>query len=279
MFTCVHFGCCLKMPFFDRDNLRFHYLERGKGVPFIFQHGLGGDSDRIFSLLNPPPAFRLLGLDCRAHGETRPLGPEEKLGFDSFADDLIGLMDFLDLQHAILGGTSMGAGVALNCALRYPHRRLGLVLLRPAWLDHPLAENVVIFATIASLIRRHGPEKGAKLFQKSDLYSAILRQSSDATGSLLELFLNPRSLETVARLERIPTDVPNRDRTEWRKIAAPTLVLANRSDPIHPFEYGSTLAREIPSARLIELTPKSVNLAQYTAELRAHIDSFLQHYA
>src|SRR5262249_45710894 len=150
------------MAVFDRDSLRFHYLEKGSGLPFIFQHGLGGDSERVFELIKPPPGFRLLGLDCRAHGKTRPLGAEEKLGFDSFADDLVGLLEFLDVPRAILGGTSMGAGMALNCALRYPQRCLGLILLRPAWLDHPLAENVRIFATIAALIRQHGPQEGAE---------------------------------------------------------------------------------------------------------------------
>jgi len=185
----------------------------------------------------------------------------------------------LDLPRVILGGTSMGAGVAMNAALRHPQRCLGLVLLRPAWLDQPIAANVRIFRQIASLIRRHGPEKGAELFQQSDHFSAVFRESSDAARSLLDLFAHVRSVETVAKLEQIPSDVPNGNRAEWRKISVPTLVLANRGDPIHPFEYGTEIAREIPGARLVELTPKAVNLAQYTAELRAYVAAFLQQYA
>ena len=127
------------MPFFTRDNLNFHYLTRGRGVPFVFQHGLGGDAKRVFQLMDLPPGFRLLGLDCRAHGRTQPLGNVELLRFDSFADDIVALMDFLGESQAILGGSSMGAGVALNIALRYPARCQGLVLLRPAWLEHPRA--------------------------------------------------------------------------------------------------------------------------------------------
>ena len=31
------------MPQFTRDGIQFHFEETGMGLPFIFQHGLGGD--------------------------------------------------------------------------------------------------------------------------------------------------------------------------------------------------------------------------------------------
>jgi pimeloyl-ACP methyl ester carboxylesterase len=264
------------MPFFNRDSLNFHYLDRGTGTPFFFQHGLGGEVEKIFELIELPPGFRLLGLDCRAHGKTVPLGVVEKLGFDSFADDVIALMEHLEIPRAIVGGTSMGAGIALNCALRYPQLLLGLVLLRPAWLDGPLAENGKVFSLIAQLLLERGPEAGAEAFKNSTVYLSILNESSDSAESLLALFAGPRAVETVAKLERIPDDAPNRDRAEWRRISIPTLVLANRRDPIHPFEFGQTLAREIPHAQFAELTPKSIDLAKYTSDVRRHLAEFLQ---
>ena len=72
------------MPYFSRDHLNFHYLERGTGVPFFFQHGLGGETEKVFALLELPTGFRLLGMDCRGHGKTTPLGEVEKLRFNSF---------------------------------------------------------------------------------------------------------------------------------------------------------------------------------------------------
>lgn len=263
------------MPFFSRDNLEFHYLERGRGVPVFFQHGLGGETEKIFSLLTLPPGFRLLGMDCRAHGKTKPFGNLENPGFDSMADDLVGLMDHLQIARAVFGGTSMGAGVALNCALRYPQRVLGLVLLRPAWLDSPNKANAKLFGFVAGLIREHGPQAASNVFKQSEPYLAIARDCPDSAASLLALFLDPRALETVDRLELIPQDAPNRDRSLWRGLAVPTLVMATRADPIHPFEYGQVLAREIPGARFEELTPKSISLAQYTSDLNRSLADFL----
>lgn len=267
------------MPYCHRDNLKFHYLERGTGLPFFFQHGLGGATVNVFALVELPPGYRLLGMDCRGHGKTRPLGDVEKLGFNSFADDVAALMDYLQVARAVIGGTSMGAGVALNFALRYPQRVLGLVLLRPAWLDAPNPVNVRIFGLIAQLLRDHGPKAGWECFKETEVFRTILRQCSDVADSLRSLFLDPRAVETLARFERIPQDAPNHDHLEWRGISVPTLVLANRGDPVHPFEYGQTLAGEIPGARFIELTPKSISLAQYTTELRHNLAEFLRiHY-
>ena len=263
------------MPFFNRDSIGFHYLQKGAGIPFFFQHGLGGDAEAVCALLEPPPGFHMISLDFRGHGKTTPLGHIEKIGFESFADDLLALMDHRGIAKAIIGGTSMGAGVALNCALRHKNRVLGLVLQRAAWLDSPRPENVAVFGLIAELVRKHGPPDGLQIFKQTSLYAAVAAVSSDSANSLLAQFTHPRALETVAKLERIPQDAPNWDRGQWRSLTVPTLILANRSDPIHPFEYGKALAQEIPGAEFRELTPKSVNLAKYTQEVRSYISDFL----
>ena len=71
-------------------------------------------------------------------------------------------------------------------------------------------------------------------------------------------FLRKRADETFQILESIPNDVPTPDIASWRKIDFPTLVLANRNDPQHPFEYGQALAQEIPGARFAEITRKRI---------------------
>src|SRR5207249_293768 len=98
---------------------------------------------------------------------------------------------------------------------------------------------------------------------QSAAYRAVMLQSPDAANSLAGQFEHPRAEETVEKLERIPQDAPLRDLRALTSIHVPTLVLANRQDPIHPFEYGETLARAIPGAKFRELTPKSASKAQH----------------
>ena len=263
------------MPSFHHDGIDFHYHDSGSGLPVSFQHGLSGDLTKILEVMPDPRNFRLVSFDARYHGKTRPLGPPESIGFDQSADDLIALLNHLGIDRAVIGGISMGAGIALNFATRYPHRTLGLVLSRPAWLDEPLPENVRMFPMMARLIRVLGARRGRSEFEMSPTYAELLAQSTDSASAVLGMFDDPTCEETVARFERIPEDCPSRDRSAWRLIRVPTLVLANHQDPIHPFAMGSGLASEIPGAELQVLTPKCVDIAAHTRDFQRHLATFL----
>ena len=264
------------MPFFTHDEIQFHYRDSGAGLPFFFQHGLGGDISQPFGLFQPPPGYRLIALDARAHGQTHPIGDPAKIGFNTFADDLLALMDHLRIARAVIGGISMGAGIALNFSLRFPQRALGLVLSRPAWLDAPHPWNVRMFSLVTSLIREHGRVGGQQLFKQTREYQHLVQHSPDVASSLALQFENPQIEETAFKLERIINDTPNTDRAQWKSIRAPALVLANRQDPIHPFEYGETLAQSIPGAEFREITAKSVSLESHTSDVQRVLTEFLQ---
>ena len=266
------------MRFIARDGLNFHYCDIGEGIPFFFQHGLGGDVNQPTGLFRPPPGFRLLSFDCRGHGETRPLGDVEKIGITNFADDLLAFLDSLDISRAVIGGISMGAAVALNFTLRFSNRVRGLILSRPAWLIGPMLRNAEIYSYIAQLIRQHGVESGLEHFQESECYRETLHESPTAAKSLVGQFETERAAETVVRLERISSDAPLCDLQELAAISVPTLVLANRRDPIHPFDYGEVLAREIPQAEFKELTSKSENKERHDAEVQTFIETFLRNH-
>jgi len=263
------------MPFFEHDGIRFHYRESGSGVPFIFQHGLGADVNQTFEVSQPPPGFRQLTFECRGHGETRPLGSEEKICIEQFTDDLGVFLDHLRIERAVIGGISMGAAMALRFALEHPHRVLGLVLSRPAWLDASRADDLKVFATLADYIRKFGAWEGARRYQETDAFQSVRRTSPDNANSLLAQFAHPRAEETVAKLERIPNYVPSHTRADWKRIQVPTLVIANRQDEIHPFEFGEVLAREIPRAQLVEVTGKSISKERHVEEVRRAISAFL----
>lgn len=263
------------MPFFDHDGILFHYRESGSGIPFVFQHGLGADLNQTFDLFKPPAGFRLLTFECRGHGETRPLGDEEKVSVETFTADLCAFLDHLNIKRAVIGGISMGAAIALRFALEHPQRVLGLVLSRPAWLDESRADNLNVFATLAEFIRKYGAVEGARQYQQTKAYQEILKLSPDNANSLLSQFAHPRAEETVAKLERIPNYAPKHLRADWRRIQVPTLVLVNRQDPIHPFEFGEVLAQTIPSAKLVELTPKSVSVEKHATDVQRALEDFL----
>jgi pimeloyl-ACP methyl ester carboxylesterase len=264
------------MPYFAHDGIQFHYRDAGSGIPFVFQHGLGGDVGQPWELFRPPGGFRLLSFDFRGHGDTRPLGDPEKIHLGNFAEDMAEFLNRMNIEQAIVGGISMGAAVALLFALQYRPRVLGLVLSRPAWLDGPNPRNDAIFSNMVQLIRQHDARQGQQLFQQSADYQEILREAPESAASLLAQFDHPRAEETVVKLEQIPHDSPCRDLHELSNIAVPTLVLANRQDTVHPYAYGEMLARGIQHAEFAKLTPKSVSLERHATDTQRLIGDFLQ---
>ncbi len=260
---------------FDRDRLKFYFKDEGNGVPFVYQHGLGADITQPFSFFaGGHRGMRLLSLDCRAHGQTRPLGPEEKISISTFADDVVAFMDIRKLETAVVGGISMGAAIALNIALRYPDRVKALIVQRPAWLGQPMPDNLRVLVAIGELIREHGAPRGKEIFKTLPEYAALEKESPDTAASNLAQFDHPRAEETAIKLLRIPNDAPCADR-EWKKVKVPTLVIANRVDAMHPFAYGEQLAKEIPGAKFAEVTPKSMSVARHTSDARAKIEDFI----
>lgn len=263
------------MPIFQHDGIDFHYRKKGDGQPFIFQHGLGGDTGQPFGIFIPPEGFQMLALDVRGHGRTFPLGPGHKINLSTIADDIISWMDHLGMATAVVGGISMGAGIALNLALRYPDRFDGVVLSRPAWMDKPDPENLTVYGTIAELIRHEGAKKGLEEFKKTEDYKKTLEQSPDSAESLCKQFSSLRAEDAVVRLEQISHNASHISMSEWSKIVVPTLVLANKQDTIHRFEYGEAWAAAIDSAEFKEIAPKSVSIEQHATDVQDAIETFL----
>jgi pimeloyl-ACP methyl ester carboxylesterase len=259
----------------ERDGIQFRYEVQGEGQALVFCHGLGGDRQQPKELVGPLEGYRLIVWDCRGHGETRPVGPAEKLGFGPMAEDLAALLDHLDIERAILGGISMGAGIAACFAIQWPHRVEALVLVRPAWLVQPLPENLAVLPRVAELLGRLGPEAGLAEFSKLPEVAEIRCHSPAVADSLCEQFGKPGAVERRARLERLPADCPLSDWGLVESLTMPTLVVGNERDAMHPMEFAQAWAEHLRHARLVQIPSKSESSARHAAEFHRHLSHFL----
>jgi pimeloyl-ACP methyl ester carboxylesterase len=260
---------------FEHNGITFTYDLIGEGRPLAFCHGLGGDRQQPRELLGQLDGYQILVWDCRGHGETRPLGPADKLNFASMAEDLAALLDCLRWDRAIVGGISMGAGIAARLAAQRPERVEALVLVRPAWLVQPMPDNLALFPRVAELLRQFGPERGLAEFQQLPELAAIRRESPAVADSLCEQFLAVQAVERSARLERMPGDCPLNNWAPVETLPMPALVVGNASDAAHPLEFASVWADHLPHARLVQIPSKSEDAAAHVAEFRHHLNRFL----
>src|SRR5947199_7733643 len=110
-------------------NPKLHYTDSGapRKPALIFIHGFPFNR----TMWKEQAAlcertFRVITYDQRGHGQSE-LGNTHYM-FELFVDDLLGLMDTLKVERAVLCGLSMGGYVALRAAERQPERIRGLVL-------------------------------------------------------------------------------------------------------------------------------------------------------
>jgi pimeloyl-ACP methyl ester carboxylesterase len=266
------------MPVFDHAGIPFHYEERGQGQPFIFQHGLGGDTAQPLGTLRPPPGIRLIAFDCRGHGQTPP-GDPARMTFADMGGDWAALMDRLGLRRVIAGGISLGAALALHVALQRPERVRALVLVRPAWLGDALPEaNRRLYGEIAALIRAHGVRRAGEMFAASPALAVVRRESPAAAEAFMRQFASAQAEAAVARLERLPAQRPH-PRDGWAALRVPTLVLACRDDRLHPFALAQDLAAGVPGARLVEVAARHSDPTQHAAEVQRAVEAFVSEHA
>ncbi len=118
-----------------------HYTESGTGEPLVLLHGFLGSSaywDELVPLLSA--SYRCITPDLRGHG--RSLAPEGSYRIEQMAEDVIGLLDYLDLPFATVLGHSMGGYVTLALAENHSDRLKGWGLVHStAHEDAPQAKE------------------------------------------------------------------------------------------------------------------------------------------
>jgi pimeloyl-ACP methyl ester carboxylesterase len=264
------------MPIFQYDDIRFHYESIGSGEPLVICHGLTGDLNAAKEMFADLPGRRLIAADARAHGMTEPLGLESKLCFSQFAADLRALLSHLEIDRAVIGGISMGAGIAVRTAIDFPDLVRGLILIRPAWLDAQFPENLSLLPLIAQLVKDHGLEQWQQEFDQHPLVNEFKKLDPSLVDSTRRQFEAPLAIERSARLVRLPGDRPIRDWQEVESLDIPTLVIGCEADAAHPMHFAETWATHLPRASLRQAATKSQSFEQHARDVRSHVREFLE---
>jgi pimeloyl-ACP methyl ester carboxylesterase len=117
------------MPLVELENVRLYYEEHGRGPALVLAHGHAcGVRSWDPQLRGLTDHYRVIVYDARGHGLSE--APREASAYSQqhMVDDLCGLMDYLGLDTAAVGGLSMGGNVALNFAFAHPERVSALIL-------------------------------------------------------------------------------------------------------------------------------------------------------
>lgn len=128
----------------NTNNINLHYLHyEGDQPTIILMHGLTANAHAFDGLIAAglSPAFNIISVDLRGRGESSQ--PTEGYTMAEHAADILGLMDQLQIDTAILGGHSFGGFLALYIAKFFPQRVSKLILMDAAARMHPNTKEML----------------------------------------------------------------------------------------------------------------------------------------
>ncbi len=248
----------------------FHYVLQGdlSGTALVFINSLGGDL-RIWDAVIPELSDQrpIVRYDLRGQGLSDcPPGPYT---IEQFSDDLVGLLDFLDLEQAIPIGISVGGMVAQHFAANYPERVPCLVLADTGarigtaemWNERiaALRAHGMEHLTEAILTRWFPPEFAEERPEEYRGYANMLARNpvSGYTATCEAI----RDADLSALSERI---------------RSPALVLCGAKDIATPPEMALSLAEALPDARLALISGAAhLPCIEQPAAMAGEMDRFL----
>lgn len=234
------------MPTFTFQGDTLFYEERGDGDPVIYLHGLlhrNWMQQRLAERASK--RFRAIALEFSGHGRSTSVADPAKYSLTRFADEVLALLDHLELEKAVVHGTSLGANVLIDGLPRFPDRLAGTVIEMPV-LARGATVAMALFKPLAFALDHTGP--AVKALHK--LVSPIPRSNTNLAILLDLIPADPHQAASVL-WGLIESSEPT-DLSRFESIEVPALVIAHPRDPLHEFSDSVELAAALPRGELLE---------------------------
>jgi pimeloyl-ACP methyl ester carboxylesterase len=249
------------MPILDDRSPAIHYEAAGHGPrTLVLVHGSGGSSTVwTHQLQGLADVARVIALDLPGHGKS---GGTATTVIDESAAVVRRAVDALGLAAVVVGGHSMGGGVAQAFALAHRERCAGLALIGTG-------ARLRVLPKIFELLEQDYAE-GARFVTELALASSA---PAELKRTVYELALAVPAATMANDFRACDAfDV----RAELATITAPTVVICGAEDQLTPVRYAEYVRDHIAGARLV-VVPGAGHYVQLErpAETTAALREFL----
>jgi pimeloyl-ACP methyl ester carboxylesterase len=268
-------------------GLRVHYRDEGDAHAahtLVLVHGFAASLQAWEPwVARLTPRYRVISLDLPGHGLTRaPKGYKGSIDGDVEIVDT--LTQSLGAERFVLGGNSMGGGVAWAYALAHPDRLDGLVLIDSVGWPHPQGSHgggaILVFKLLGSppgrwVLEHIDPTPLAERGLKQAYVDPTL-----VTPALVHRYVDMARAPGHRAILLTMNGGPPRIVTPetFAAIHTPTLVMVGDVDKVIPPGDSRHLAAAIPGARLVEYpgvghVPMEQIPDRSAADLEAFVDA------
>jgi pimeloyl-ACP methyl ester carboxylesterase len=193
------------------NGLRMYYEVYSDGDPLVLLHGAYMTADDMGPLL-PGLAEnrRVIVPEMQGHGRTADI--DRPIAYEGMADDVAALLRHLGIEEADAFGYSMGAGVALQLAIR-----------------HPGAVRRLVVASVSYTSEGMQPE----LHEMIPTITPEMFAGSPFEAAYKELAPNPGDFPSlVEKLKLLDTTPFDWGAENVRSIESPTMIVVGDSDAV-----------------------------------------------
>jgi len=243
------------MPFASINNQNIFYEDSGgDGPAVVFMHGFLFDTTMFDEQVKAlAPKYRCVRFDARAFGQTEWDGKAFTL-YDTAAD-CVGLMDYLNIQQAVIVGMSQGGYAGIRVALKYPDRVKALVFIS-TYNGVDTDDVKEIYRSMRDTWVNEGPAKVI------DTYSFLFLGPQDKSPELWKYWRERWQARTGNQLFHANNNLIDRDeigQDQVDKITMPALVLHGANDQGIPPALGEALYKSLPNAKKFVLVPDAAH--------------------
>lgn len=231
------------------------YVERAGQTPqsptIVLVHGFGADKSNWPEMVKAlPPEFHVVALDLPGFGESSYL-EGAGYGFDAQAVRLHEFAQALEIGSAHWVGNSMGGGIILALAQRFPQQILSMTLMDAAGLDDPTTQSdyeKMLASGDSNPLIVQTPEDFKKVF-------ALVAVEPPFIPWPIPDVLAQRAAEGQPRLKRIfaeiSAQVNSSDPSYLEAITTPALVMWGKQDRILDVSNGRLMSEHLVNAKLV----------------------------
>lgn len=227
-----------------------NYHDLGSGFPVLMLHGSGPGVSAWanWRLVMPQLAerARVIAPDMAGFGYTERR-PDLRYDMDTWVAQAVGMLDALGIERADLVGNSFGGGLALQVAIRHPHRIRRLVLMGSVGVRFDITPALdAVWGYTPSIETMRG---------LLDLFAYDRSLANDELAKLrYEASIRPGFQESFAAMFPAPrqrwVDAMASNVEDIKALPHETLVIHGREDQVIPLDTSLTLAQWIPNAQL-----------------------------
>ena len=238
----------MESGFVETNGQKLYYEVHGEGEPLLLVMGLGNDATGwMFQVPAFAEHYKVIAFDNRDVGRSSEAKGPYTLA--DMAEDTVGLMDILGIEHAHVVGGSMGGAIAQELVIHHPDRVRKLVL---ACTLGQFARFRIFMLEPSKFLKQRDLDN--EVFPAEVLMWCMTHdflKNAEAVDRMISMMRNPPFPQSPEAFSRQADAIMTFDALDrLGNVKAPTLVLVGDQDILTPPWGARELAEAIPGAKL-----------------------------